>query len=133
MKPQNEHHKATTFSIYYFVVRTNYKYSSRSCSTHFPRQPSLHSTGRNATELPSKTAKYHSSMALGTSAIIRETTTVVKQVLKTVLHRKGAPPASSPEEEDGLNQALLDDKVEHCCEQSPDMDSHTIVRTRSWV
>ena len=72
-------------------------------------------------------------MALGTNAIIRETTTVVKQVIKTVLHRKGEPSASSEEEEDGLDQALLDGKVEDCCEHSNEMDSHTIVRTKSLV
>ena len=72
-------------------------------------------------------------MALGTSAIIRETTTLVKQALKTLTHRKGAPPTSPEEEEDGLDQALLDDKDEYCCEHSHDTDSHTIVRAKSWV
>ena len=72
-------------------------------------------------------------MALGTSAIIRESTTVVKQVLKTLTHRKGGPPASSGEEEDGLDQALLDGKVEDCCEHSNEMDSQTIVSTKSLV
>ena len=78
-------------------------------------------------------AKYRSSMALGTSAIIRETTTVVKQVLKTLMYRKGGPPVASGEEGDGLDQALLDGKDEYCCEHLNEMDSHTIVRTKSWV
>ena len=70
-------------------------------------------------------------MALGTSAIIRETTLVVKRVLKTLLHRIRTPLDFSSK--DGLGQALLDGKIEDCCEYSHDVDSHAIVRTKSWV
>ena len=76
-------------------------------------------------------------MALGTSAIIRETTQVVKRVLKPLLNRTRAPPDYSSE--DGSGQALLDREIEDRCETAddceylPDTDSHATVRTKSWV
>ena len=99
----------------------------------FSTTPSLQSTSRNAIELASKIAKQFSSMALGTRAIIRETTTVVKQVVKTLTHRKGALTTSPKEEEDGLDQPLLDGKDEYCCEHWDEIDSQISVRTKSWV
>lgn len=58
----------------------------------------------------------------------------MKQVMKTLKHRKGAPPPSPDEEEDGLEQAaLLDGKDEYGFEDSHDIDSYAIVRTNSLV
>ena len=71
-------------------------------------------------------------MALGTSAIITETTLVVKQIVKTLCHRTRAP----LDLEDGLGQALLDGETEGRYEVEDEYtrtDTEATVRTKSWV